>query len=116
MGRRYYAYSNRRRLVVFGDVIGYRLSKKRGLGHGGSYENFIEEASKNALRVRKPPKGWIHHSDQDSQYTSQEFTQLLEKEAAQISMYHKGRSGTLFTFLNYKDVEIIRNHKKTTES
>ncbi|MEY2370425.1 IS3 family transposase [Lysinibacillus capsici] len=55
--------------------------------------SLIKEALKHALSVRKPAKGWIHHSDQGSQYTSQDYTQLLEKEAAQISMSHKGRPG-----------------------
>ena len=53
--------------------------------------SLIEKALKHALSVRKPNKGWIHHSDQGSQYTSQSYTKLLKNESAQISMSRKGR-------------------------
>ena len=42
--------------------------------------SLIEKALKHALSVRKPNKGWIHHSDQGSQYTSQSYTKLLKNE------------------------------------
>lgn len=55
--------------------------------------SLIEEALKHALSVRKPAKGWIHHSDQGAQYTSEDYTGLLTKHAAEISMSRKGTPG-----------------------
>ena len=40
--------------------------------------NLVETAFKMALNRRKTNPGWIHHSDQGSQYTSKSFRQLLE--------------------------------------
>lgn len=53
--------------------------------------SLIKQALKHALNVRKPAKGWIHHSDQGSQYTSKEYTDLLTNHEATISMSRKGR-------------------------
>ena len=55
--------------------------------------SLIEEALKHALSVRKPKKGWIHHSDQGTQYTSTDYTDLLKEHAAEISMSRKGMPG-----------------------
>ncbi len=40
--------------------------------------NLVETAFKMALNRRETNPGWIHHSDQGSQYTSKSFRQLLE--------------------------------------
>lgn len=55
--------------------------------------SLIEEALKHALSVRTPAKGWIHHSDQGAQYTSNDYTNLLKEHTAKISMSRKGRPG-----------------------
>ena len=55
--------------------------------------SLIEEALKHALSVRTPAKGWIHHSDQGAQYTSNDYTDLLKEHTAKISMSRKGRPG-----------------------
>jgi putative transposase len=43
-----------------------------------------------ALADRKPQSGWVHHSDRGVQYASQEYTELLKRHKAQISMSRKG--------------------------
>jgi transposase InsO family protein len=43
-----------------------------------------------ALRERKPPPGFVHHSDRGIQYASQEYTEILRQHQAQISMSRKG--------------------------
>lgn len=55
--------------------------------------SLIEEALKHALSVRTPAKGWIHHSDQGAQYTSNDYTDLLKEHTAKISMSRKGTPG-----------------------
>ena len=41
--------------------------------------SLIEAAFKMALKRRNAQPGWVHHSDQGSQYTSQSFRQLLNQ-------------------------------------
>lgn len=73
-----------KKAVVFGTLMNIGSRKIVGWAMADHMEtSLIEETLKHALSVRKPAKGWIHHSDQGSQYTSQDYTQLLEKEAAQ---------------------------------
>ena len=43
-----------------------------------------------ALRERKPLAGLVHHSDRGVQYASAEYTELLKRHKAQISMSRKG--------------------------
>ncbi|MDZ7834896.1 MAG: IS3 family transposase [Alkalibacterium sp.] len=48
------------------------------------------EALEMAIKLRKPDKGLIHHSDQGSQYASKEYITRLNEIEADISMSHKG--------------------------
>ncbi len=43
-----------------------------------------------ALRERRPPRGFIHHSDRGVQYASSEYIESLESAGARISMSGKG--------------------------
>lgn len=47
-------------------------------------------ALRQAVALRRPPPGLIHHSDRGSQYTSQVYRAELEKHGIQISMSRKG--------------------------
>lgn len=47
-------------------------------------------ALRMALSERKPPPGFIHHSDRGIQYASLVYTDLLRQHQAQISMSRKG--------------------------
>ena len=48
------------------------------------------EALQNAVRLHRPPKGLLHHSDQGSQYCSKEYIEELEKHGMVRSMSRKG--------------------------
>lgn len=48
-------------------------------------------ALEKALRLRRPPLGFIHHSDRGVQYACREYIQRLERAGARISMSGKGR-------------------------
>lgn len=48
-------------------------------------------ALENALRLRQPRPGLLHHSDQGSQYTSHRYQQLLRAYGAVISMSRRGQ-------------------------
>jgi len=45
-------------------------------------------ALRMALELRRPPAGWVHHSDRGSQYASGDYTDLLKAHGCQISMSH----------------------------
>jgi len=50
----------------------------------------VENALHMALQVRQPAAGFLHHSDQGSQYTSQAYCQCLRQAQAQLSMSGAG--------------------------
>lgn len=47
-------------------------------------------ALRMALVERKPQPGLVHHSDRGVQYASQEYTEMLKQQHAEISMSRKG--------------------------
>ena len=72
---------------------------------------FCIEALHEALKINKPE---IFNSDQGTQYTSKEFTRVLEKEKIKISMDGKGRAfdnifvERLWRTIKYEEVYIQR--------
>ena len=48
------------------------------------------KALERALASRRPSPGWVHHSDQGSQYACVEYVDLLEKSGAVLSMSRAG--------------------------
>ncbi len=63
-------------------VIGWALDR--------SVEDTLTLAAlRMALESRRPPAGWVHHSDRGSQYASGDYTDLLKAHGCEISMSHK---------------------------
>jgi putative transposase len=63
-------------------VIGWALDR--------SVEDDLTLAAlRMALELRRPPAGWVHHSDRGSQYASGDYTELLKAHGCAISMSHK---------------------------
>lgn len=52
--------------------------------------NLCLEALEEAIALRQPTEGLIHHSDRGSQYTSKAYVEALEEQKAVISMSRKG--------------------------
>jgi putative transposase len=52
--------------------------------------SLVQEALEMALWQRHPPQGWMHHSDQGSQYTSEAYQQALAAHDCQVSMSRVG--------------------------
>ena len=46
-------------------------------------------ALRMALELRRPPAGWVHHSDRGRQYASGDYTDLLKTHGGEISMSRK---------------------------
>ncbi len=64
-------------------VIGWAMSPKMDTA-------LVETALRMALVGRRPPAGWLHHSDQGSQYTAATYRQCLQSALAQLSMSGAG--------------------------
>ena len=64
-------------------VIGWALGRRLDAGLAAA-------ALAMALAERKPQPGLVHHSDRGVQYASQEYTEMLKRHNAQISMSRKG--------------------------
>jgi putative transposase len=64
-------------------VIGWALDRTME-------DDLTLSALRLALELRRPPSGWVHHSDRGSQYASGDYTDLLKAHGCQISMSHKG--------------------------
>ena len=63
-------------------VIGWALDRR-------VEDELTLAALRMALELRRPPVGWVHHSDRGSQYASNDYTNLLKAHGCQISMSHK---------------------------
>jgi len=64
-------------------VVGWEL--------GPSLEAGLAVAAlRKALEARRPSPGWVHHSDQGSQYASRAYVRLLDEHDALISMSRRG--------------------------
>ncbi|MGE5205696.1 MAG: IS3 family transposase [Chlamydiota bacterium] len=61
---------------------------------GWALEQTVEDdlplaALRQALELRRPAPGVVHHSDRGSQYASGDYTDLLKAHGCQISMSHR---------------------------
>lgn len=70
------------------DLFSRRIISFRILDHMGT--SLCLGALEEALALREPREGLIHHSDQGSQYTSNDYVNALEEQKAIISMSRKG--------------------------
>jgi transposase InsO family protein len=52
--------------------------------------NLVQAALRAALQRRCPPRGLLHHSDQGSTYTSENYQQLLDANGVVCSMSRRG--------------------------
>lgn len=60
-------------------IIGWEVSKRMTT-------DLIEKALIRAVRLRRPPRGTVFHSDRGSQYTSRRFRSVLRKSGLRSSM------------------------------
>ena len=81
-------------------------------------ERITDDLTQNALRQailrRQPPKGLIHHSDRGSQYASGEYQALLAKHAITPSMSRRGDcwdNAVAESFLHTLKVELIHRYR-----
>ena len=69
------------------------LFSRRVVGWAASANNdraLALDALRAALVARRPPPGWVHHSDRGSPYASADYRHALERAGALASMSRKG--------------------------
>jgi len=66
-----------------GEIVGYAMGERLT-------RNLVEESLLQALGVRRPGAGLMHHSDRGSQYCSQEYMELLRESGVEASMSGRG--------------------------
>jgi putative transposase len=64
-------------------VVGYSMDRTRA-------EHIVVESLKSAITHRRPPRGFIHHSDRGTQYTSHACVGLVQKYGGICSLSRKG--------------------------
>lgn len=70
------------------DLFGRRVISYRVDDHMG--KELTLNALKEAVALRQPKEGWIHHSDRGSQYCANAYLNTLKESGAQVSMSRKG--------------------------
>ncbi|WP_164856368.1 IS3 family transposase [Lujinxingia sediminis] len=53
-------------------------------------QEFIQACLQMAVHRRRPESGWLHHTDQGSQYAADDYRKMVENWGGQISMSNKG--------------------------
>ena len=72
--------------------------------------DLVIRALNNAVALRQPPTGCIHHTDRGSQYCSNDYQKLLTKHGFEVSMSGKGfcyDNSMVETFFKSIKVEMI---------
>jgi putative transposase len=70
---------------------GRLLAESDWLGAGCRHDRQLTvKALERALALRRPSPGWVHHSDQGSQYACVEYVDVLERSGAVLSMSRAG--------------------------
>jgi len=91
---------------------------------GWAMEDYLDrrltlKALKMALAWRRPPQGFLHHSDRGGQYASDDYQALLDAHKALISMSRRGNvydNAPMESFFATLKVELIhRRHYCTQE-
>jgi len=66
-----------------GEIVGYAMGERMS-------RNLIGQSLLQALSIRRPEKGLLHHSDPGSQYCSHEYRSLMENYGLEASMSGSG--------------------------
>jgi putative transposase len=66
-----------------GEIVGYALGSRIAT-------DLVERSLLKAVRIKRPPRGLIHHSDRGLQYCSPTYQKLLAQRGMKVSMSRKG--------------------------
>jgi putative transposase len=74
------------------------------------------DALRSAIAKRKPPPGWIHHSDQGVQYACRGYVEAVAAAGGQVSMsskacpYDNAKAESFFATLKKEEVHLEQYH------
>ena len=81
--------------------------------------DLVKQSLLKAVRIRRPPRGLIHHSDRGCQYCAHEYRKLLEQFGMKASMSRKGNcydNAPMESFWGTLKSELVHHrHYKTRE-
>ena len=66
-----------------GEIVGYAMGERLT-------KNLVSQSLRQAVTIKRPVKGLLHHSDRGSQYCSREYRNLLDEYGIKASMSGKG--------------------------
>jgi transposase InsO family protein len=66
-----------------GEIVGYAMGERLS-------KYLVSESLSKALEFKRPAKGLIQHSDQGSQYCSEEYRNILQQRGIEVSMSRRG--------------------------
>ena len=66
-----------------GEIVGYAMGERLT-------KNLVSQSLRQAVTIKRPEKGLLHHSDRGSQYCSREYRNLLDEHGIKASMSGKG--------------------------
>jgi transposase InsO family protein len=66
-----------------GEIVGYAMGERLT-------KNLVSQSLRQAVTIKRPEKGLLHHSDRGSQYCSREYRNLLDEYGIKASMSGKG--------------------------
>jgi putative transposase len=75
------------------------------------------QALNNAVALRNPPQGYLHHTDRGSQYCSHDYQRRLREVGFQISMSGTGNcydKAAVETFFKTLKAELVWRHTWAT--
>jgi transposase InsO family protein len=93
-----------------GEIAGYALGPR-------ITRSLAEQSLLKAVRVKRPPKGLIHHSDRGSQYCSPKYRKLLERLSMLPSMSRKGNcydNAPMESFWGTMKNELVHHRRYST--
>jgi putative transposase len=66
-----------------GEIVGYAMGERLS-------KYLVSESLYKALELKRPEKGLMQHSDQGSQYCSDEYRSILQQKGIEVSMSRRG--------------------------
>ncbi len=66
-----------------GEIVGYAMGERLT-------KNLVSQSLLQAVTIKRPEKGLLHHSDRGSQYCSREYRNLLDEYGIKASISGKG--------------------------
>ncbi len=92
------------------EIVGYAMGERLT-------KNLVSQSLLQAVTIKRPEKGLLHHSDRGSQYCSHEYRKLLDKYGLKASMSGRGNcfdNAPMESFWGILKQELVHNRHYRT--